>query len=231
MHSFPHAIRRVLKSILCVCRLGMNVFPLTSLCRYVKLYFANSFSVRLNVVLVPCYSSCVNFNLVHTECLGLDPFSFGCCLWCATITFVHTCIVTLNMFLVPCHFACVKLDFHHNCHLELDVLHLPCNSRWLKLKFLLTYILKLHWFSIICHSRFSKLTQMDTSLSMHHRFHVELPRGNLSRFHWFWKKNPRGNYDIDSTWKFQHGFDFQNRRNINAFPTWIFLCCLDVEST
>ena len=59
------------------------------------------------------------------------------------------------------------------------------------------------------------------------KFHME----SLSKWHRFWKANPRGNYDIDSTWKFGHGFDFQNRRNINEFSMWIFRCCLEVEST
>ena len=40
-------------------------------------------------------------------------------------------------------------------------------------------------------------------------FHVE----SSSRFHWFLKGNPRGNYDVDSAWKFWRGFDFQNLRN------------------
>ena len=48
--------------------------------------------------------------------------------------------------------------------------------------------------------------------------------------HQFWKANLRGNYHIDSTWKFWHGFDFQNRRNIDEFSTWIFLHCFNVES-
>ena len=59
------------------------------------------------------------------------------------------------------------------------------------------------------------------------KLHVE----SSSRFHWFWKANPRGNHYIDSTWKFQRGFHSQNRRNIDEFSTWIFLCCFDVELT
>ena len=59
------------------------------------------------------------------------------------------------------------------------------------------------------------------------KVHVE----SLSRFHQFQKANSRGNYDIDSTWKFRCGFDFQNRRNIDEFSTWIFLCHFNVEST
>ena len=47
----------------------------------------------------------------------------------------------------------------------------------------------------------------------------------------FWKANPRGNYDIDLTWKFRREFDFQNRRNIDEFSTWIFRRCFDVKST
>ena len=31
------------------------------------------------------------------------------------------------------------------------------------------------------------------------------------KLHQFLKANPRGNYDIDSTWKFRRGFDFQTR--------------------
>ena len=29
----------------------------------------------------------------------------------------------------------------------------------------------------------------------------------------------------------RRGFDFQNRRNIDEFSTWIFLCRFDVKST
>ena len=58
-------------------------------------------------------------------------------------------------------------------------------------------------------------------------FHVE----NSSNLHQFWKANPRGNYDNDSMWKFRRGFNFQNRHNIDEFPTWIFLCRFNVEST
>ena len=42
--------------------------------------------------------------------------------------------------------------------------------------------------------------------------HIQLIESNVSR-------NIGGNYDIDSTWKFQSGFDFQNRRNIDEFST------------
>ena len=55
------------------------------------------------------------------------------------------------------------------------------------------------------------------------KFHVE----SSSRFHQFWNANPHGNYDIDLTWKFRRGFDFQNRRNIDEFSRWIFLCRFD----
>ena len=58
------------------------------------------------------------------------------------------------------------------------------------------------------------------------KFHVE----RRWRLHQFCKANPRGNYDIDSTWIFRRGFDFQNRRNIDKFSTWIFLCHFDVKS-
>ena len=50
------------------------------------------------------------------------------------------------------------------------------------------------------------------------KFHVE----KSSKLRRFWKASPRGNYDIDSTWKFQPAFDFQNRRNIDDFSTWTF---------
>ena len=48
-------------------------------------------------------------------------------------------------------------------------------------------------------------------------------------FNDFESQIPRENYDIDSTWKFRRGFDFQNRRNIDEFSTWIFLCRFEVE--
>ena len=57
------------------------------------------------------------------------------------------------------------------------------------------------------------------------KFHVE----SSSKLHRFWKANPRGNYDIDSTWKCR--FDFQNWQNIDEFSTWIFRRCFNVEST
>ena len=59
------------------------------------------------------------------------------------------------------------------------------------------------------------------------KFHAE----SSSRFYWFWKTNPCGNYDIDSMGKFWRGFNFQNQRNIDEFSTWIFLCPFKVEST
>ena len=74
--------------------------------------------------------------------------------------------------------------------------------------------------------------QMDISSSIRHRFAIEIPRGKFVEItHRFWKANPRGNYNIDSTWKFRRVFDFQNRRNIDEFSTWIFLCHFDVKST
>ena len=72
---------------------------------------------------------------------------------------------------------------------------------------------------------------MDTSSSIRHRFDVEIPRGKFVEITSIWKANPRGNYDIDSTWIFRRGFDFQNRRNIDEFSRWIFLCRFDVKST
>ena len=44
-------------------------------------------------------------------------------------------------------------------------------------------------------------------------FHVE----SSSRLHRFWTANPRGNYYIDSMWRCQRRFDFQNRLNIVSF--------------
>ena len=56
------------------------------------------------------------------------------------------------------------------------------------------------------------------------RFAIELTSKNHVESSWklhrFWMANPRGNYDIDSTWIFQCGFDFQIRRNIDEFSTW-----------
>ena len=69
-------------------------------------------------------------------------------------------------------------------------------------------------------------------VSLHHLLHdfcrkiflLLDPNGQIfvnspSKLHRFWKANPRGNYDIDSTWIFRRGFDFQNRRNIDEFST------------
>ena len=78
------------------------------------------------------------------------------------------------------------------------------------------------------------LHPMDTSLLIRHRSDVEIPRGKFidfsSKLHLFWKTNLRGNYDIGSTRIFRRGFDFQNRRNVDEFITWIFLCRSDVKS-
>ena len=71
---------------------------------------------------------------------------------------------------------------------------------------------------------------MDTSSSIRHRFNVRIPRGKFVEITSILKGEPRGNYDIDSTWKFRRGFDFQNGRNIDVYSTWIFLCRFDVES-
>ena len=59
------------------------------------------------------------------------------------------------------------------------------------------------------------------------KFDVE----SSSRFSWFWKVNPHGNYDINSTWKLRRGLDFQNRQNIDQLSTWVFLCRINVELT
>ena len=75
----------------------------------------------------------------------------------------------------------------------------------------------------------NKSFPMDTSLLIRHRFDVD--EESSWKLHWFWKANLRGNYDIDSTWIFRRGINFQNRRNIIEFSTWIFLCCFDVKST
>ena len=55
------------------------------------------------------------------------------------------------------------------------------------------------------------------------KFHVE----SSSKLHQFWKTNPHGHYDIDSTGKFRRGFDFQNWQNIDEFSMWIFWRCFD----
>ena len=59
------------------------------------------------------------------------------------------------------------------------------------------------------------------------KFHME----RSWKLHWFWKANLPGDYDIDSTWIFRRGIDFQKWRKIVEFSTWIFLCCFDVKST
>ena len=71
---------------------------------------------------------------------------------------------------------------------------------------------------------------MNTFSLIRHRFKSKFHEENSSRFRRFWKVNPRGNYDIDSTGKFRRSFDFQNWQNIAESSTWIFLCCFDVES-
>ena len=66
------------------------------------------------------------------------------------------------------------------------------------------------------YSQWTHLRRLDIDSTS--RFHVE----NSCKLDRFWKANPRGNYDIDSRWMFRCGFDFQNRRNIDEFSTWIF---------
>ena len=72
---------------------------------------------------------------------------------------------------------------------------------------------------------------MGITSSIQHRFGVEIPGGKFVEITSIWKSESTGNYGIDSTWKFWRGFDFQNRRNIDEFSMWIFLCCFDVELT
>ena len=72
---------------------------------------------------------------------------------------------------------------------------------------------------------------MDTSLSIRHQFDVELPRGKFVKISSILKGESTWNYDIYATWKFQRGFDFQNRRNIDEFSTYVFLCGFDVKLT
>ena len=62
------------------------------------------------------------------------------------------------------------------------------------------------------------------------KFHEERSSG----FHQIWKVNPRRSYDIDSTWKFLRGFDFQCHRNIDEFEkvdfSISFRCWIDLTS-
>ena len=64
---------------------------------------------------------------------------------------------------------------------------------------------------------------MGTSSSICHRSTSKFPVESLWKLHRFWKANPRGNYDIDSSWIFRRRIDFQNRRNIDEFFTRNFL--------
>ena len=70
---------------------------------------------------------------------------------------------------------------------------------------------------------------MDTSLSIPHRFDVEISRGKLSKLRR--KGVSTWKLWIDSTWKFRRGFDFKNWRNISELSTCIFLCRFNAEST
>ena len=70
---------------------------------------------------------------------------------------------------------------------------------------------------------------MYSSLSIRYQFDVEITRGKFFEISSI--LNPSGNYYINLTWKFQRGFDFQNRQNIDEFSTWNFLCRFDVKST
>ena len=87
---------------------------------------------------------------------------------------------------------------------------------------------------------------MGTSSSIRHRFDGEIPRGKFVKITsilkgestwklWhlleLWHLLHLKIMTSDSTWIFRRGFDFQNRRNIDKFSTWIFLCRFDVKST
>ena len=65
----------------------------------------------------------------------------------------------------------------------------------------------------------------------HHPMDTSIRRRNS-----MWKV--RGNYinferqiHVEIMTSIRRGFDFQNRRNIDEFSTWIFLCRFDVKST
>ena len=98
------------------------------------------------------------------------------------------------------------------------------------------YKKNLFWFIEVSRNHFNNMVSIKPSQWTHLRwfaidsmskFDVE----SSSRFHWFWKANPHGNYDINSTWKLRRGLDFQNRQNIDQFSTWVFLCRINVELT
>ena len=66
------------------------------------------------------------------------------------------------------------------------------------------------------------------------RIFVDLP--SIRRQNSTWKV--RENYidferriHVEIMTSIRRGFDFQNRRNIDEFSTWIFLCRFDVKST
>ena len=77
--------------------------------------------------------------------------------------------------------------------------------------------------ALLLHSSYGSCFPMDTSLLIRRRFDVEIPRGKFAEIR-------RGNYEIDPTWKFRDGFDFQNCQIIDEFPTRILLCPFDVQS-
>ena len=78
---------------------------------------------------------------------------------------------------------------------------------------------------------FFRNSPMDTSLWIRCRFDVDIQRATFMEITSILKDESTWKSDIDLTWIFRRGFDIENRRNIDEFSTWIFLCHFDVELT
>ena len=129
-----NAVFDVLNLILHTPAVSDWMYELFYKCRYVKLNFAYSCSLTVDVNHLPCHSACAEQNVVSTSSLRLDVFLLLCHSRCLKLEFVHACNLRMNVFpltclsryvkfyvtnnfFLPCHFACVKLDFDHTCRL------------------------------------------------------------------------------------------------------------------
>ena len=68
-------------------------------CKCVKQDFTQRCSLSPYVCLLPCHSSCANFNLAHTCSLIQHEFYLACNLLHAETSFTDTCSVKLDVIL------------------------------------------------------------------------------------------------------------------------------------
>ena len=119
-------------------RIKMSLLCVGWYCTCVKRDFAQRCSLRLDVCLLLCHSSCVNFSFVHICRLMQHQFSLACNLLHAKINSTDTCSVKLNVILLPCLLTCIKPEFVQFCCLQMNMPHLLGKLRCFKLNVVLT---------------------------------------------------------------------------------------------